>query len=209
LSRRIERLAPLAREAVTAAITALETSDEAVSADHFQALFDPALKAVVTEELDRIGRVLLEVDGLFTSGYSDDVAHELTERGIGQLCEQDLAVLTIVLLHSIAIPRARGKAAGETWSDAIEFDADKLSQEWSNPHLTAKAMTESLRRLRDAGVLKRGHRAVPVPGPQFLRLTPARNSLLWENLVLLAAPDSMLSDVIRRRRVGHAAAKTI
>lgn len=205
MSRRIERLAPTAREAVSAALTAVETSDEPVDAERYQALYDPALKSVVSEELDRIGRVLLEVDGGYTSGYADDVTDELAEHGIGQLCEQDRAVLTLVLLHSIAIPRARGKTDGDAWSDAIEFDADKLSAEWSNPHLTAKAINESLRRLRDAGILKRGHRATPIPGPQFLRLTPARNNRLWENLVLLAAPDSMLADVIRRRRTEPAA----
>lgn len=205
MTRRIERLAPTAREAGSAAITAVETSDEPVDPEQCQALYDPALKSVVSEELDHVGRVLLEVDGGYTSGYADDVSDELAGHGIGQLCEQDRAVLTLVLLHSIAIPRARGKTDGETWSDAIEFDADKLSAEWSNPHLTAKAISESLRRLRDAGILKRGHRATPVPGPQFLRLTPTRNNLLWENLVLLAAPDSMLADVIRRRRAAPAA----
>lgn len=205
MSRRFERLAPTAREAVTAAITAVESSDEPVDPERYRALYDPALKAVVGEELDRIGRALLEVDGGYTSGYADDVADELTERGIARLSEQDRAVLTIVLLHSIAIPRARGRTSAENWSDAVDFDADKLSQEWSNRHLTAKAITESLRRLRDAGILKRGHRATPVPGPQFLRLTPARNNLLWENFVLLAAPDSMLADVIRRRRAAPAA----
>lgn len=200
MSRRIERLAPTALEAVTAAITAVETSDEPVAAEHYQALYDPALKSVVSEELDRTGRVLLDVDGGYTTGYADDVADELTDHGIGQLCQQDRAVLTLVLLHSVAVPRARGKTDGDAWTDAIEFDSDKLTAEWSNPHLTGKAVNESLRRLRDAGILKRGHRATPVPGPQFLRLTPNRTSLLWENLVLLAAPDSMLADVIRRRR---------
>lgn len=205
MSRRIERLAPTAREAVSAAITAVEASDKPVDPVQYQALYDPALKSIVTDELDRLGRVLLEVDGGYTSGYADDVADELTERGIGRLCEQDRAVLTLVLLHSIAIPRARGKTGGEDWSDAIEFDSDKLSAEWSNPHLTVKAISESLRRLRDAGILKRGHRATPIPGPQFLRLTPGRNRLLWENLVLLAAPDSILADIIRRRRTTPAA----
>lgn len=205
MSRRIERLAPTAREAVTAAITAVETSDEPVDPTQYQALYDPALKAVVTEELDQVGRVLLQADGGYTTGYADDVSDELTERAIGQRSEQDRAVLSLVLLHCIAIPRARGKTDGEAWSDAIEFNADKLSAEWSNPYLTAKAINESLRRLRDAGILKRGHRATPVPGPQFLRLTPARNRLLWENFVLLAAPDSMLADVIRRRRTTPAA----
>jgi hypothetical protein len=38
-----------------------------------------------------------------------------------------------------------------------------------------------------------------VPGPQFQRLTDARNELLWSNLVLLAAPDSLLAAAIRRR----------
>lgn len=201
MSHRIDRLAPTAREAVTAAITAVETSDEPINPEQHQALYDPALKSVVADELDRVGRVLLEVDGGYTSGYADDVADELHEASLGQLCEQDRAVLTLVVLHSVAIPRARGKTDGQDWSGAVDFDANKLSQQWSNPHLTAKAINESLRRLRDAGILKRGHRATPVPGPQFLRFTPARNSLLWENLVLLAAPDSMLADVIRRRRV--------
>lgn len=205
MSRRVERLPPTAREPVNAAITAVETSDEPVDPEQYPALYDPALKSVVDEELDRIGRALIEVDGGYTSGYADDVADELAERAIGQVCEQDRAVLTLVVLHSIAIPRARGRTDGHAWSDAIEFDTDKLTAEWSNPHLTAKAINQSLRRLRDAGILKRGHRATPVPGPQFLRLTPARNSLLWENLVLLAAPDSMLADVIRRRRTEPAA----
>lgn len=195
----LDRLPPTAREQVTDALAALETSDTPLAADAYPALYDPALRAHVARELDVVGRVLLERGGTYLSGYADDVADELASAGIGQLDETDRAVLTLVLLHAVAIPRARGQAEGDSWLDAIEFDPDRLSQQWSNPHLTKKAIRTSLRNLRDAGVLRRGHRSAVVPGPQFQRLTDARNELLWSNLVLLAAPDSLLAAAIRRR----------
>jgi hypothetical protein len=204
----LDRLPPTAREQVTDALTALETSDTPLAADAYPALYDPALRAHVTRELDAVGRVLLERDGTYLSGYADDVADELASAGIGQLDETDRAVLTLVLLHAVAIPRARGQTDGDSWLDAIEFDPDRLSQQWSNPHLTKKAIRTSLRNLRDAGVLRRGHRSAVVPGPQFQRLTDARNELLWSNLVLLAAPDSLLAAAIRRRTATATGAAT-
>jgi len=68
--------------------------------------------------------------------------------------------------------------------------------------LSEKAVKASLRRLRDAGILRPGNRAKLTPGPQFARLTEARSQQVWENLIIAAAPESGLARMISRRREG-------
>ena len=55
------------------------------------------------------GRTLVRVgDDRWISGYDDTIADRLAEEGTGVLAPVDAAVLTLVLLHAVAIPAARG-----------------------------------------------------------------------------------------------------
>ena len=184
------------RAGVLAAVAAVECADAPVSGDDFAALRDPALRRAVEDVLAASGRTLVEHAGGWLSGYRDDIADRLVTEGLGVLSPTDRAVLALVLLHTVAIPRARGRVTSENWSDALPTTVEELER---NRHLTQKDIRASLRRLRTAGILRPG-RSTITPGPQFLRLTAERSSRLSEDLVLLCHPDGMLAHVIRRRR---------
>jgi hypothetical protein len=185
---------------VDAAVGALEVAEGPVPEPALSALRDPALRAAVEHNLAALGRVLLPVaGGGWVSGYADDVADDLVARGIGQLDPTDRAVLALILLRTVAIPRARGELAGTSWmvDDVHPTTIDELA---NNRSLTKHQIKHSVRRLRSLGLLRPGHRPVIVPGPAFLRFTVRRNERLWEDLLVLAAPTSSYAQVIRRRR---------
>jgi hypothetical protein len=189
------------QSAVLDAIGALELADGPVPAT-LPALAEPALRAIVAARLAGCGRVLMQRPDGFVSGYDDTIANELLARGIGCLHRTDRAVLALVLLRTVAIPRARGKLTGDEWVQAqtVATTVEELAQ---NRHLTKTAITTSVRRLRGLGLIRVGHRSDIVPGPQFQRLTPGRSSALWEDLLLLTAPSSSYARVIRARRAAH------
>lgn len=195
---------PAARQAdVLAALAAIETTDAPVSRDAYRALADGALRATLEHILAEAGRVLLEVGGGFLSGYDDRVAARLVEEGIGVLPPDDRAVLALVLLHTVAIPRAKGTIPpGTDWSVAEPVERARLK----DSRLPDTLIEGALRRLRDAGILRPGLRPRIQPGPQFARLTPAASASLFEELVLLCEPDGPLAESIRRRRESRAAA---
>ena len=185
------------RADVLAAVAAVESADTVVAGDDFAALRDPALRRAVEDVLAASGRTLVEHPAGWLSGYRDDIADRLVAEGLGVLAPKDRAVLALVLLHTVAIPRARGRVTSEDWTDAIPTTVEELER---NRHVTQKDIRASLRRLRTAGILRPGHRSAITPGPQFLRLTAERSNRLSEDLVLLCHPDGMLAHVIRRRR---------
>lgn len=186
------------RREVLAAMAAVDVAVRPVAAAHFRALSDPALRRAVEEALTMEGRELIEhSSGGWLSGYSDDIADRLQAEGLGVLGRVDRAVLTLVLLHSVAIPRARGRIDGDDWTQAIPTSMDELKK---HKHLSAKDIHASVRRLRTLGVLHHGNRGAIAPGPQFLRLSRQRSGRLSEELVLLCRPSGMLAQVIRRRR---------
>ena len=185
------------RALVLEAVAALEVAADPIDAARFPALDDPGLRALVGEALGEVGRVLLRLPRGYVSGYDDEIADRLATEGIGVLDPVDRAVLTVVLLRGVAVPRARGRITGDGWTDAEPITVDEIAL---NRHLTKTQIKTAVRRLRAAGILRPGHRADLVPGPQFERLTPARSQRLWEDLVLVSRPDGMLAEVIRRRR---------
>jgi hypothetical protein len=194
------------RGEVMAAVVALETSDEPVGERELPALRDGGLRDIVGEVLADGGRCLLELgDGSFTSGYADDVADELIELGLGKLGEVDRAVLAVVLLHTVAIPRAAGRITSPDWTQAETVSRDVLHQCRALPN---SEIDQAVRRLSARGILRRGHRAGIRPGPQFLRLTEARSRALWEDMVLLCKPHGAQAAHIRRRRDVAVAAAT-
>lgn len=189
-------------EAVLNAIIAVEESIDAVPQDRFPALADPALRQVVQSSLLGAGRTLNRVgDAAWLSGYDDEIADRLAAEGSGVLAPVDAAVLSLVLLHAAAIPAARGAIGAGDWLDD-HMPAPDVAMLASNRdrRLNERAIRASLRRLRDAGVLRVGLRPKLLPGPQFRRLTEDRSRMIWENLIVAAAPGSGLARTIERRR---------
>ncbi|MFI5959842.1 hypothetical protein [Cryptosporangium sp. NPDC051539] len=189
------------RDEVVAAWAAVEHAREPVEELGFAALRDPALRETLRTLLRRTGRDLVRVSGReWTSGFDDPVRDELVARGWGTLPEFDRAVLTTILVHSVAIPRSEGRLAEDSWASAVPTSMAELR---SHTQLARGRLGEALQRLRAADLI-RPVRAVEgsayVPGPQFHRLTPAARRLLQEELVLAAGPGSPLAAAIRAAR---------
>ncbi|MFJ7244564.1 hypothetical protein ACIQWA_07910 [Kitasatospora sp. NPDC098652] len=189
---------------VLAAVAALETSDGLVPADAFPALADDALRAAVAGRLNVAGRTLIArehrtVAG-YTSGYDDTVARQLAADGIGLLPEVDRAVLAIVLLRTVAIPRAGGLHQSTSWLS--EGPGTSIAEIHSNTDddLTYALIRPAVRRLKARRLLRTGYLGQILPGPALLRLTEPQSARLWEDLVLVTLPDSPFADVIRRQR---------
>ena len=197
-------LAARDQEAVLHAVVAVEEAAEPVGQGAFRALTDPALRALVEQSLGGAGRTLIQVgDGAWISGYDDTIADRLAQEGTGVLAPIDAAVLTLVLLHALAIPAARGAVDSRDWtSDALPAPDVATLCTNRDRRLNERAVRASLRRLRDAGILRTGLRSRLLPGPQFPRLTDQRSRMVWENLIVAAAPGSTLARTIRRRRGG-------
>src|SRR4051794_27910100 len=93
------------REEVLAGYAALEHSAEPVHEAVLLALRDATLRRSLEQVLHGVGRTLVKVGAShWTSGYRDDVRVELTRTGWHPLERIDRAILTLVLLHSVAIP---------------------------------------------------------------------------------------------------------
>ncbi|GHJ56378.1 hypothetical protein Nm8I071_56850 [Nonomuraea sp. TT08I-71] len=189
------------REEVLAAYAALEHGVEPVHEALLMALRDATLRRSLQLLLHRVGRTLIHVGGhRWTSGYRDDVAAELTADGWHSLAMIDRAVLTLVLVHSVAIPRSQGSLDADTWTSPHPTTADEILKYSQLPREAAKA---ALSRLRAAGLIQndRSKGTGYVPGPQFHRLTPNARRRLQEELILAAGPDTPLAAAIRFRRL--------
>ena len=150
--------------------------------------------------LHRVGRTLIPIGGSrWTSGYRDDIVEALSADRWSALPLMDRAVLTLVLIHSVAIPRSRGGLDADTWTSTHPTSADEIFRYSRLPREEAHA---ALGRLRAAGLVQNERRKGGgyVPGPQFWRLTPAARRRLQEELILAAGPDSPLAAAIRFRR---------
>ena len=189
---------------VQAAIGALETTDGIVPTEAFPALADEALRAVVARRLQGAGRTLLARDYRtvtgYTSGYDDATANQLAADGIGILPEVDRAVLAIVLLRTVAIPRAAGQHRSTSWlTDGPGTSITEIYQN-DDPYTTYDHVRQAVRRLKARRLLRTGYQGQILPGPALLRLTEAQSARLWEDLLLTTLPDSLYAQVIRRRR---------
>jgi hypothetical protein len=193
--------------AVLDAIAALEVAEGVVPAAAFPALQDPALRSAVTQRLGACGRVMISAGPGWVSGYDDEVADTLADLDVGVLSPTDRAVLALVLLRTVAIPRARGELSGNAWVTPDGARPTTVAELNHNRHLTKKQITESLRNLRTLGLLRPGHRSGIVPGPALYRLSRQRAAWLWEDLLMLAAPDSSYARVLHARRASHAAGR--
>jgi hypothetical protein len=197
-------LPPARRADVLSAVCALETATGPLPATAYRALAEADLREVVTGLLAAAGRVLIPVGTRYTSGYSDQIGDRLAAEGVGILHPGDRAVLTLVLLFSVAIPRAEGKVAPEApWTGGHPVSRERLrGTKVPNP-----VIKTAIRRLLDAGIVREAGPGL-VPGPQFDRLTPAMSATIFEELVLLTEPEGILADAIRRRRQARQEAPT-
>lgn len=188
------------RDEIMAAYAALEHGAEPVPEVMLLALRDATLRRTLQTLLHRLGRTLVAVPGgCWTTGYRDDVASAMLADGWQPLEVIDRAVLTLVLIHSVAIPRSNGELFADTWISHHPTGLDELLRHSQLPRQATKA---ALGRLRAAGLvaLDRSRGAGYVPGPQFNRLTPAARQRLQEDLILAAGPETPLAAAIRARR---------
>ncbi|NUT41590.1 MAG: hypothetical protein HOV86_16540 [Thermoactinospora sp.] len=182
------------RAELVAAFMAVENAAEPVQEARFAALRDPALRKALSDMLARRGRVLIPHRERWTTGYDD-------RWNASTLGESERAVLTLVLVHSVAIPRAEGVLPEDTWLSPHPTPAEELRRHTQVP---IGELESALRTLRHAGLLatvKSGEEAGGyVPGPQFHRLTPAARRRLQEELILAAGPQTPLAAAVRARR---------
>lgn len=185
------------RAELVAAFMVVEHAAEPVQEARFAALRDPALRRTLGEMLARRGRTLIQHRERWTTGYDDEAASG-SAPGLG---ESERAVLTLVLVHSVAIPRAEGLLPEDSWLSPHPTPVDELRR---HTQLPIGELESALRTLRHAGLLtqvKAGEEAGGyVPGPQFHRLTPAARRRLQEELILAAGPDTPLAAAVRARR---------
>ncbi|MEO3860668.1 hypothetical protein [Acrocarpospora sp. B8E8] len=185
------------RAELVAAFMVVEQVAEPVHEARFAALRDPALRRTLADMLSRRGRTLIQRRDTWISGYQDGIAS-----GDGQLSEGERAVLTLVLIHSVAIPRSEGLLSEDTWLSPYPVPVEELRKRTLLP---IGELDAALRTLRHAGLLTQIKSADEisggyVPGPQFHRLTQAARARLQEELILAAGPHTPLAIAIRSRR---------
>ncbi|WP_037558964.1 hypothetical protein [Spirillospora albida] len=191
------------RAEVVAAYMAVEHAAEPVPEVRFAALREPAPRRAVEEMLGLSGRTLVKAGrDLWTSGFRDDVAAELARDPECVPPVRERAVLALVLIHSVAIPRAAGLLEDDTWVSPHPTPLDELRR---RTRLPIGDLEAALRRLRMAGLIAQVKAGADdaggfVPGPQFHRLTPDARRRLQEELILAAGPESPLAGAIRARR---------
>ncbi|MCP2336286.1 hypothetical protein [Actinomadura rupiterrae] len=195
------------RSELVAAYMAVEHAAEPVPEARFAGLREPASRRTVEAMLNLSGRTLIRADRTsWTSGYRDEVAAELARDPACVPPAGDRAVLALVLIHSVAIPRAAGRLPDDTWLSPHPTPLEELRR---RSQLPIGELESALRRLRLAGLVTQvradgrtdgADAGGFVPGPQFHRLTPAARRRLQEELILAAGPDSPLAATIRARR---------
>lgn len=194
------------RDEVLAAFAAVEHGREPVPEAQLPALRDATLRRHLQRLLQRVGRTLVPADGThWTSGYDDDIAARLSAEGWNALAAVDRAVLVLVLIHSVAIPRSQGVISGDSWTSAHPTSADELVKYAQMPR---GEIRPALQRLRAAGLVQvapwRGRSGdagtAYLPGSALHRLTKQARRRLEHELILAAAPESPLAAAIRARR---------
>jgi biotin operon repressor len=190
---------------VRAIVTALETAQGPVARSDMPALTDPALRRATENAVTRCGRALIQTpEGSWTTGYPDHIAAALAAEQTGTLSREQRAVLALMLLRAVAIPRARGRLDGAWTSSRHPVTLEELA---ANRHLSRTAISDALRGLRAAGYITATSSGGYILGPAMARLSPAGTQALWEDLVVLARPNGYMADRIRsKRRAQHQAA---
>jgi biotin operon repressor len=183
---------------VRAMVTALESAQGPVARADLPALADPALRRATQSALAGCGRTLIQTpEGSWTTGYPAPIAHALAAEQTGTLGREKRAVLALILLRAVAIPRAQGRLS-DTWASSGQPVA--LEEIAANRQLPRAAIDEAIRGLRAAGYVTSASSGGYVLGPAMARLGPAGREALWEDLIVLARPNGYMADRIRSRR---------
>lgn len=196
-----------AETVVRATVTALETAKGPVARSDVAWLSDPAIRRAVQAALARCGRgLVLAPDGGWTTGYLDHIARALATEQAGTLKSAERAVLALILLRTVAIPRAQGRHHHDGWAGGEHpVTLDDLG---TNRQLSRAAIARALRGLRAAGYVATTASGGYIPGPALARLSAAGREALWEDLLLLARPHGYMAERIRARRNSAAAASS-
>jgi hypothetical protein len=183
---------------VRAIVTALESAQGPVARADLPALADPALRRATQSALAGCGRALVQTsEGSWTTGYPVPIAQALARKQAGTLSREQRAVLALILLRAVAIPRAQGRLDG-SWSSSRHPVA--LEEIAANRRLPRSAIDEAIRGLRAAGYVTSASSGGYILGPAMARLSPAGTEALWEDLIVLARPNGYMADRIRSRR---------
>ena len=183
---------------VASIIATLECAQGPVARTDLPMLADPAIRAAVSTALNASGRALIDVEGGWTTGYPDAIAETLAEHGWGTLTVHERAVLALVLLRTVAIPRARGVHEGDGWTTSAHTTSpDELAR---NRQISKVIISDALRGLRNKGYVAPGSMGGYIPGPALARITPRLRATLWEDLVILGRPNGYMATRIRQQR---------
>ena len=184
---------------VRSCVTVLEMTRGAVARADLPALLDPAVRRATDQVLAAFGRILITTpEGNWTSGYAEVIADSLVEARIGILEKIERGVLALVLLRTVAIPRAHGRHRHDHW--AVTTRPTTLDELSANRLLTRAQIREGIRGLRAAGYVAETKPGHYVPGPALQRISATRAASLWEDLVLLGRPDGHMAAKILARR---------
>ncbi|MFH8293667.1 hypothetical protein [Streptomyces sp. NPDC018059] len=180
-------------------ITALETARGPLPPRDLPALQDPDIRADVQSALTGIGRTLIRTpQGTWTTGYPDTVAEALNAADIGTLTPAQRTVLAVILLHTVALPRAQGRHTHAQW-DTTQHGVTQR-QLGRNRALSKLTITSALRTLIAAGLVDTTGQGTYVPGPCMQRLSETRITALWEDLIIAGRPQGHLARAIQQRR---------
>lgn len=189
---------------VRAAVTALENAQGPVARSDLSMLADPAIRHATESALAGCGRTLiLTPEGSWTTGYPDHIAKILARKQTGTLDKGQRAVLALVLLRAVAIPRAQGRLDGAWTSSSHSVTLDELA---ANRQVSRTKVSDALQGLRAAGYIASTSSGGCILGPAMARLSPAGVEALWEDLIVLARPNGYMAERIRARRSGTSAA---
>ncbi|WP_327042839.1 hypothetical protein OG400_12540 [Micromonospora ureilytica] len=183
-------------------VCALETAEGPIRRIDLPMLADPAIRAAVETTLARCGRTLISLGThSWITGYPSAIAATLARDHYGTLQPMERAVLALVLLHTVAIPRARGAHLDDTWTSSQPVPIETLI---ANRRIKRNAATTALRGLRRAGFVITAKAGGYLPGPAMLRLTSTQRNLLWEDLIMLGRPNGYMARRIREQRTATA-----
>jgi biotin operon repressor len=189
---------------VRAAVTALENAQGPVARSDLSMLADPAIRHATENALAGCGRALiLTPQGSWTTGYPDHIARTLAREQAGTLGREQRAVLALVLLRAVAIPRAQGRLDGAWTSSSHPVTLDELA---ANRQVSRTKISDGLQGLRAAGYIASTSSGGYILGPAMARLSPEGVEALWEDLIVLARPNGYMAERIRARRSGTSAA---
>jgi hypothetical protein len=190
---------------VRAAVTALENAQGPLARSDLGMLTDPAIRHATENVLAGCGRALiLTPQGSWTTGYPDHIARTLAREQAGTLGKEQRAVLALVLLRAVAIPRAQGRLDGAAWtSSSHPVTPDELA---ANRQVSRTKISDALQGLRVVGYIASTPSGGYILGPAMARLSPAGVEALWEDLIVLARPNGYMAERIRARRSGTSAA---